>query len=69
MAKTIGEIPPDTKDEARCRLDKKFTSKDHNWAQKYREVKSNLFDLVLHGSKTNILPSSNLAFEGGDSFF
>ena len=65
MAKTIGGIFLDPKDEARCRLDKNFTSKAHNWAQKYREAKSNPFDLVLcfYGSK-NYLPPSNK--EGGE---
>jgi hypothetical protein len=39
--KTIGEVLLDPKDEARCRLDKPFTSKAHNLAQKHREVQSN----------------------------
>jgi hypothetical protein len=58
VAKTIGKAFPDPMDEARCRLDKNFTSKARNWAQKYearcREVKSNPFDLVLHGGKKTI---------------
>jgi hypothetical protein len=60
VAKTIGEVLPDPNDEARCRLDKDFTSKDNNWAQKYIEAKSNPFDYFQ--KKKSFTPKQ---FEGG----
>jgi hypothetical protein len=75
VAKTTGEVLPDPKDEARYRLYKNFTSKAHNWAQKYRcgiekPRQTHLaVDLVLYGSKIHIfnffLCFTPKKFEGG----